>query len=123
LIELLRGVRIVQIGVEGEQPLVDDFRASLSLEAIRGLLGECDTWISIDSFLPHLAYGMKRPGVVIFSQSDPKIFGYKQNVNLLKSRSFLRRNQFEIWEQAVFNAEAFVSPSVVFEAVMKLLLR
>ena len=49
LIELIKEP-IVQIGIEGEEQLVPDFRKNLSLSELRELVNQCRTWISCDSF-------------------------------------------------------------------------
>ena len=45
---------IIQVGVEGEKQLVDDFRKDLPISELRKLIQECRTWISCDSFFQHL---------------------------------------------------------------------
>lgn len=99
--------------MEGEKPLVADFRFNMPYQEIEKLLGKCDTWVSVDSFLPHVAYHLKKPGIVIWSVSDPKIFGYPQNRNLLKDRKYLRKNQFDIWEAHSLVPDSFVEPEIV----------
>ena len=49
------------------------------------------------------------------------LFGYEQNINLLKDRKYLRQNQFDIWENDVFTEEAFVAADVVVNAVEEML--
>jgi len=108
---------IVQIGVVGEMPLVPDVRIGLPLKQIRSLLSECDYWISVDSFLPHLAHYLPKPGVVLWSKSDPRIFGYPENLNLLKGREHLRAKQFRIWEEESYDPDAFMSADQVVSAI------
>lgn len=88
------------------------------LSRIGTLLAECHTWISVDSFVPHMAWTLKQPGVVIFGPSDPKIFGHPGNINLLKSPTFLRRWQFRHWNQIQPDPEAFVQPEDVLSAAL-----
>lgn len=108
---------IVQVGVEGEVPLVADFRKNLSLEELAHLIKECKTWMGIDSFFQHYCWDQGKPGVVLWGQSDPVIFGHPENVNLLKDRKYLREKQFWLWEQCEFNADSFVTHDVVLEAL------
>jgi ADP-heptose:LPS heptosyltransferase len=108
---------IVQVGVEGEVPLVADFRQNLSLEDLAELIKECKTWMGIDSFFQHYCWDQGKPGIVLWGQSDPVIFGHPENVNLLKDRKYLREKQFWLWEQCEFNAESFVTHDVVLEAL------
>jgi len=99
---------IVQVGIEGETQLVDNFRKNLSIEDLTKLILECRTWISVDSFFQHLAWDISKPGIVLWGQSDPLIFGHPENTNLLKDRKYLREKQFWMWEQCDYNDEAFV---------------
>ena len=116
---------VVQIGVDGEPQLqvVSDFRRNLPFEEIIHLVKECETWLSTDSFLPHLAHHVGRPGVVIFSRSDPRVFGYQENCNLLRSYGYLRKNTFGMWEEESYIADAFPTPELVARAVGRMLQR
>ena len=104
---------IVQVGVPGENKLVSDFRIGLSFKELKKMINDCDFWISVDNFFPHLAHHLKVPGVVLWGISDPNIFGYPENLNILKDRKYLRPNQFDIWEDCKYNEEAFVKPEVI----------
>jgi hypothetical protein len=119
--ELIRNIdeEIIQIGVEGEEPLVHDFRKNLALYELSALTTQCKTWISVDSFFQHFCWNLAKPGIVIFGQSDPNIFGHPENVNLLKDRKYLREKQFWLWEQAEYNKDAFVEPKIVLDALLK----
>lgn len=108
---------VVQIGVDGEEQLVDDFRKNLPLKEIEKLVKKCDYWISVDSFLPHLAHHIKKPGVVIWALSDPEIFGYKENLNILKDRKYLRANQFYTWDKELVNEDAFLKPKEIIKQI------
>lgn len=108
---------IIQIGIEGEEQLTPDFRKNLPIADLKALLRECRTWISCDSFFQHLAWSEGKPGISLWSVSDPLIFGHPQNINLLKSRKYLRENQFLWWELVEYNADAFVLPEVVLKNV------
>ena len=104
---------IVQIGVTGEKQLVDDFRCDLPIAELCSLIQECRTWVSVDSFFQHLCWTENKPGVVLWSVSDPLIFGHPENTNLLKDRYFLTVNQFLWWESTEFNANSFMKPSEI----------
>jgi hypothetical protein len=122
VVNLLRsnGVETIQVGVIGEKPIgADKFFQNYSFSSLAELVKECDTWISVDNFFQHMCYVLGKPGVVIFGQSDPIIFGHNENTNLLKDRKYLRPNQFDMWESALFTTECFVPPSVVVDAVLK----
>ena len=108
---------IVQIGVEGEKQLVPDFRKNLSILELRHLLDECKTWIGIDSFFQHLAWDCQKPGIVLWSVSDPLIYGHKENTNLLKDRVYLAKNQFLWWDFTEHNLDAFVKPKEILKCL------
>lgn len=108
---------IIQVGVEGETPLVKDFRKNLSLDELKQLVLECRTWISVDSFFQHFCWDIGKYGIVLFGQSDPKIFGHPENVNLLKDPKYLREQQFWWWEQTDYIKESFVKPIEVIKAL------
>lgn len=106
---------IIQVGVEGEEQLVPDFRKNLSLDELRSLIKECRTWISCDSFFQHLGWDCGKQGIVLWSVSDPLIFGHPENINLLKDRNKLCKDQFFWWEFVEHNPDLFTSPDHVIQ--------
>jgi ADP-heptose:LPS heptosyltransferase len=107
LLELLKDHEVRKL--EGILPEAD----------IIALINWCDIWISIDSFLQHLvAYHHLKPGIVLWGQSDPLIFGYPTNINLLKDRKYLRPLQFRFWSEAKDAPDAFVQPEIVIQAIL-----
>lgn len=115
--ELIRLIKepIVQVGIESEEQLVDDFRKNLSLKELETLVNECRTWISCDSFFQHFAWDKKKYGIVLWSVSDPLIFGHTENINLLKDRKNLVSNQFLWWEDTEHDPDKFVQPEEVLK--------
>jgi len=86
----------------------------LSTQEIIDLVNWSDKWVSVDTFLPHFcAYHKLKPGIVLWGLSDPEIFGYKHNINLLKDRKYLRKEQFKWWKDEPINKEAFVSIDIL----------
>lgn len=120
LIKILQanGKSIVQVGVDGETPLVDVFHKGLSVAKLVELLKAASAWIGVDSYLQHLAWSVGIPGYVLFSQSDPLIFGHPENFNLLKGREYLREKQFWLWEQCPYNVDAYMQPEEVADIVL-----
>lgn len=110
-----QGHEIIQVGVEGEEQLTDNFKKNLPLNELSQLLLETDTWIGVDSFGQHLAWDLGKRGMAIFGQSDPLIFGHKENINVLKSRDCLRDKQFWWWEQAEYRYDVWLSPDEIVE--------
>lgn len=118
LIDLLKPNHdLLQIGVEGEVRLVDNVCFNLKIPELKKKLLEYDLFISVDSFLQHMAHHYGKRGIVIFSQSDPVLFGYPENVNIVKDNKYLRRNQYDTWESAIYNKQAYVDPEVIVKAV------
>jgi ADP-heptose:LPS heptosyltransferase len=111
---------IIQIGVEGEEFIqgVDEIKFNQPLKEIEELLKNCHAFISVDNFLPHMANCIGVRGVVLFSRSDPALFGYKENINLLKDSKYLRINQFDIWERCDYIEDAFIEPEMVVKAML-----
>ena len=106
---------IVQVGIEGEEQLVGDFRLNLRISELRELIQQCRIWIGCDSFFQHLCWDEKKKGIVLWSVSDPLIYGHPENINLLKDRKYLAENQFLWWEFTEHKNERFVEPQVVLE--------
>lgn len=121
LVELLLegGHTLTQVGVEGEDKLVDDFRKGLSHKDFGELIRSYDTWIGVDSYGQHLAWSVGVRGIAIFGQSDPLIFGHEENINLLKDRKYLREKQFWLWEQCTADDTVWVQPEEVVAALHK----
>ena len=67
LVKLLKenDFKVIQIGVMGEKPItgVDDLVIGLSIKGLKKLISECDNWISVDNFMPHLCslIGKRKP--------------------------------------------------------------
>lgn len=114
--------RIIQIGVNGEPPLsgVSEVMYNLPLSQIEKLISECHTWIGVDNFLQHLNNSMVVPvkGTVLWGVSDPKMFGYKYNLNILRDRDFLRPNQIDMWKGVAQVPESFEKPEVVYQKMI-----
>ena len=112
--------QIIQIGKNGENKLdnVSDVKFNLSLTEIKDQILSADIWTSVDNFLPHFCNTFNSRGIVLFSKSDPMIFGYKQNINLLKDRKYLRQYQFNTWEECEFDTDSFVKPNIVVSSIL-----
>jgi len=121
--EKVPDTHITQVGIDGEMEIsgVDEFIVNQPLKKIEELISSSTTWISVDNFFPHMASHLNKPGVVIFGQSDPQIFGYPININILKDRAHLLQYQFELWINVEFKPNCFVYPDTVVEATIKLI--
>jgi hypothetical protein len=112
--------QFIQLGTKGEQRIEgsSQFIQGFPLEKLEQVVKDCDVWLSVDTWLPHFCATLRlQSGVVIWAQSNPKIWGYPHNVNLLKSKEYLRPFQYAPWFDIPYNEEAFVSPEVVRDAL------
>jgi ADP-heptose:LPS heptosyltransferase len=118
-----KNIYVIQIGTVGENKIegVDEFIIGKPLKELEKLIKECNVWISVDNFFQHFAWLNNKQGIVLFGQSDPEIFGHKENINLLKSREYLRNNPFDIWENAEYKEEVFVDTNEILLAINKIL--
>lgn len=110
--EITQVRRIEEQGLNNMTHSIVNFTLNSLAEKVKN---EMDFFVSIDSFLPHMAHYYGKVGFVLFGQSDPDIFGYKENFNILKDRRNLREKQFWDWEQTEYKDNVFVSPEKVFE--------
>lgn len=113
-----RGHDVWQIGRKGEEKLAEQAKADLSYADLKEFCSDMDKFISVDNFFPHFCnhYNLKS-GVVIFSKSDPAIFGYPQNINVLRNRKYLRPDQFGLWDSCDYDKESFVSPEFIINQI------
>jgi hypothetical protein len=93
----------------------------MKMQELKILIKAYDFFISVDNFFPHFCNHYGLTGIVIFSKSDPKIFGYSSNINLLKDRMYLREDMFGLWESCPFEEEAFLEPKIILDAINQLL--
>lgn len=112
---------VVQVGVDGEEQLTPDFRKNLSIQELRELLRQCDTLICCDSFMQHLAWDEGVKAIVLWSVSDPVIYGHPEHINLLKNRANLVKNQFLWWNFVVHDKSQFIKPEIVYKHLTKIL--
>lgn len=118
---LSKDFNCVQIGITGHEqiPYTSKIYYNLKLSEIENLINESHSWISVDSFLPHLVNCSKniKPGIVLWSLSDPKIFGYEYNLNILKDRKYLNSFQFVIWEMSRYDLDAYFLPQDIYPKI------
>lgn len=125
LVSLLKKQKyhIIQIGVDGEEKIkdVDEYKFNLSFPELEELTHSCDLFIGVDNFYQHFCNSIepKKKGIVLWGRSDPKIFGYNYNENLLKSTKNLRKLQFDIWWNEKYVADIFVAPQLVLSTIQR----
>lgn len=116
-----KGYHVIQVGVHGEELIgANEVKFNLTLKELKDLLYSCDGWASVDNFFNHFATFYKKKGVVVWGRSDPNIYGYAENINLLKDRKNLRADQFGLWEDDVFIESVFDNPEKVVSAIESL---
>ncbi len=109
---------LIQVGITDEERLrnIDLFKINLDFNTeLKELLDSCFCWFSVDNFFHHFAAYYNKPGVVIFTVSDPRIFGHAQNLNLYRGEQYFRKDQFGIWENSEYNKKAFIDPAIVIK--------
>lgn len=116
------GHTVIQVGTPTETPIAREFRPGLSFGELKDLLAECDTFLCVDTWLQHAAalWEPGKQGVVVWSKSNPLIFGYQHNYNIFKMSSTFRERQFANWHEETFDAEAFPSVTNVLNAVWEI---
>ncbi len=117
--ELSKNHVVTQIGSPGEPEIEGVSRAYLGfpLESVKKMVKDHHMILSVDNFLPHFANLYDKGGVVIFGRSDPNIFGYDHNVNILLNREYLRKDQFQIWEIVEYSDRIWPSSDFVVKEV------
>lgn len=111
------GYIVVQVSSYGEVKVHDSviYCCNLTFEEIRDLLEISDFWISVDNFLQHLNnFYLKKRGCVIWGKSDFKLFGYKYNLNILKSNKYLRKEQNLWWMGEPYDVDVFLPANNIY---------
>lgn len=111
---------LLQIGAPDDEklPHCGFFSPKIPSEAIK-LIKQSDTWLCPDTWLQHLASPIKK-GVVVWSRSDPKLFGYDTNINLLKDEKYIKPDPWSTWHQTEYIKEAFVDYEEIILALEKI---
>jgi hypothetical protein len=121
LVNILKtdGWYIIQIGQGAEVKLrnVDESVWDKDIWHLKEEIDKADLLLGIDNFFPHLWEYYGKSGIVLWSASDPTIFGYRANTNVLKDVKFLRPQQFAIWEEWEANLDAWLSANEVFQII------
>ena len=122
LIDLLKenDFFITQIGIKNEKRFknVDFYYFDKKLIELEELIKANDTWISVDNFFQHLNNAkIKKPGFVLYSRSDPRLFGYDHNHNLLRNIKFLRADQYGVWHNCPAIPQSYLSPEFVLKLI------
>jgi ADP-heptose:LPS heptosyltransferase len=111
---------IIQIGVTGEDRIegVEQHVLDWPFEKLKDLINDSDTWVSVDSWLPHFCHCYRlKPGIVLWGKSSPRIWGYDENENLWGGEHNLRPFQYKNWEEEEYDEKVFPSVMQIVWAV------
>lgn len=125
LVELLKknNYHTVQLSLKEEPDINADIRYNnLSFPELKDLLFSSFYSICVDNFWQHFANFYDKRCIVLWSQSMPVLFGYKNNINLYNDKKLFRprKRQFHFWEEVEYDVRNFVKPERVLEEVNKI---
>ncbi len=116
----LAGMYVIQLGA-GDEPKIgaNGYLYNQKFDEIAKLIRNSHLWLSVDNFLHHLvkAECPEKPGIVIWGPSDPELFGYPEQINVLKSRATLRPRQWAIWNECEFNPDIFPDYNEIMDII------
>jgi len=80
------GYNFVQLGLMEETYIKGciDLRGQLTLRESLSILNSADGYIGVDSFWAHAASALNVPAIVLFGDTNPEIWGHKNNHNIYK---------------------------------------
>lgn len=90
------------------------------LKELDKLIKESLTVVCVDSFLQHYCWYLDKKAIVLWGKSDPLIFGHSENINLLKDRSFLRPDQWILWDKVPHEDKVFCAPEDIMKEIEKM---
>ena len=124
VMELSKTHELTQIGQGSEVKLqgVKNYCFDKNFSELLEIVKEHQVFISSDNFLQHFVHYYQLPikGIVIWSLSDPRLFGYPENINILKDKKYLRKEQFLWWHSEPYNNDAFPGVGKILDEVKKL---
>ncbi|MGB3181582.1 MAG: glycosyltransferase family 9 protein [Cyclobacteriaceae bacterium] len=104
----------VQLGLGDEQPVEGavDMRGKTDVRQAMAIVKACDKFVGVDSFLAHASSAVHTPGVVLFGDSSPDIFGHPNNINISKKLPCSPCNEFLDGKPCPYNIECMTSIEV-----------
>lgn len=114
---------VIQLGVGTEPDIYPNIERynNLYFKDLEKLVISANTWISVDNFFHHFCAFLNKPGVVIYSKSDPRIFGHNSNINIYKDISYFRKQQFADWQEEPNDLNSWVAPEYVAKKALELI--
>lgn|SRR5574343_140185 len=123
LIKLLekKGHTVIQIGSRTDQPITPMFIHNTNWKVLETLIKNCDFWISIDTFIQHFVktQNLNKRGIVLWGPSNPKHFGYSDNLNIVKDSKFFRQEQYKWWKDFPPDTKYWFSPNELLNIIQK----
>lgn len=122
VIEKFPDIDWYQLGVQGNH-IINNVKPlfNLPLKEVYKICLNSDLVCCIDSFLPHLLAPSEKKIIVVYTVSDPEIFGYNHNINLYKDKKYFRENQFDVWTNYAWKEETCVSEEEICEQIKNIL--
>ena len=87
LVRRMNSVTFIQIGYHKEARIEGavDFRGKTSIRQAMALIKYCRSFAGVDSFFGHVTNAFDIPGVILFGDSSPIIWGHANNINISKN--------------------------------------
>jgi len=90
-----QGHKITQFAVAGEPSFgCHEFCVNAKMDKVKEILSKMDFCICVDTWLQHACNTLGIPCIVIWSVTDPEIFGYPHHVNLIGDKECFSENQY-----------------------------
>jgi ADP-heptose:LPS heptosyltransferase len=139
---LMKDYDVIQIGGAQEEPIPGCayyLMGGCSMRQTAALLGECLTYVAIDSFANHAGPAVGKAGVVLFGRSNPVIAGHAINRNIWIKGSCIDdnlccgrpmgyfgdseifRGSMRPWVCPTRSCMKAITPGVVYDQVMDLI--
>lgn len=118
------GLSVTQLGVDGDTMLdVDEFLLNRPMGDLRDRIARATLALSVDTWLHHAAHALGVPAVVVWTVTDPLVYGYRSHTNLIGSGESLTANQFgfmdAMWAGMKSTPPAYVTPAQIVKAVLE----
>lgn len=130
-----KNFNIFQIGQGSEYKIknVDTYIFDKNFWDLKNIINNDNILISVDNFFPHFVnyinfINSKKNLTkmnVIWSKSNPNIYGYKYNNNIFKNEKYFRSlnqgvdNQFSIWEYCEYDENSFLDEETIVNKILE----
>ena len=104
-----KGYHITQLGIGDQKRICAgignpniDYVWDKPLKEVEDVVRQVGDFVAIDNFLHHLAHQLGVRGAVIYGPSDPRLFGYSDQINIIKKYEYLRKDQLGFYRDYVW---------------------